>query len=118
VLLIASIVGLFVLPGPWNVIGVCVAAVVEVGELLLWKRFLDRYRVQGGAEGMIGERAEVIESCNPRGRVKLRGEIWAAEAGDGQSFGVGERVRVVDVDGLVLRLAAAEPLLNSARPGA
>jgi membrane protein implicated in regulation of membrane protease activity len=104
VLLIASIVGLFVLPGPWNVIGVCVAAVVEVGELLLWKRFLDRYRVQGGAEGMIGERAEVIEACDPDGRVKFRGEIWAARARPGDEFAVGERGRVVGVDGLVLEL--------------
>jgi membrane protein implicated in regulation of membrane protease activity len=103
-LLTASIVGLFVLPSPWNVIGVCVAAVVEVGELYLWKRFLDRYRVRGGAEGMIGERAEVIEACDPEGRVKLRGEIWAAVAdGDGR-FTPGDRVRVTAVDGLVVRV--------------
>jgi membrane protein implicated in regulation of membrane protease activity len=108
-LLAAAIVGLFVLPGPWNVIAVCVAAVVEVGELYLWKRFLDRYRVQGGAEGMIGERAEVIEACDPRGRVKLRGEIWAAEAEAGRSFAVGERVRVVAVEGLVVRVGPAAP---------
>lgn len=76
-LLAASIVGLFVLPGPWNAIAFAVAVVVEVGEIYLWKRFLDRYRVRGGAEGMVGERAVVIEACNPRGMVRLRGEIWA-----------------------------------------
>jgi membrane-bound serine protease (ClpP class) len=103
-LLTASIVGLFVLPSPWNVIGVCVAAVVEVGELYLWKRFLGRYRVRGGAEGMVGERAEVIEACDPGGRVKLRGEIWAAVAEDGATFAPGERVRVTAVDGLVVRV--------------
>jgi membrane protein implicated in regulation of membrane protease activity len=107
-LLVAAIVGLFVLPSPWNVIAVCVAAVVEVGELYAWKRFLARYRVQGGAEGMIGERAEVIEACDPRGRVKLRGEIWAAEAEPGARFPVGERVRVVAVEGLVVRVGAME----------
>ena len=103
-LLTASIVGLFVLPSPWNVIGVCVAAVIEVGELYLWKRFLDGYRVRGGAEGMIGERAEVIEACDPAGRVKLRGEIWSAIAVDGRTFAPGERVRVTAVDGLVVRV--------------
>ena len=107
-LLIASIVGLFVLPGPWNVIGVCVAAVVEVGELLLWKRFLGRYRVQGGAEGMIGERAEVIEACDPDGRVKFRGEIWAAEADGEEHFEAGTRVLVTAVDGLVLRVGPTD----------
>ena len=102
-LLTAAIVGLFVLPTPWNVIGVCAAALVEVGEIYLWKRFLSRYRVRGGAEGMIGERAEVIEPCAPDGRVKVRGEIWAASA-DGGTFGVGDRVRVMAVDGLRLRV--------------
>jgi membrane protein implicated in regulation of membrane protease activity len=104
VLLTAAIVGLFVLPTPWNVIGVCAAALVEVGEIYLWKRFLSRYRVRGGAEGMIGERAEVIEPCAPAGQVKLRGEIWVATAADGGAFAVGERVRVLGVDGLTLRI--------------
>ena len=107
-LLMAAIVGLFVLPTPWNVIAVCVAAIVEVGELYLWKRFLSRYRVRGGAEGMIGERAEVIEECDPKGRVKVRGEIWAAVAAGGATFTPGERVRVLAVEGLSLRIGADE----------
>jgi membrane-bound serine protease (ClpP class) len=113
-LLTASIVGLFVLPSPWNVIGVCIAAVIEVGELYVWKRFLDRYRVRGGAEGMIGERAEVTEACDPEGRVKLRGEIWSAVAEDGNSFGPGDRVRVTAVQGLKLRVGP-EPGLSETR---
>jgi membrane-bound serine protease (ClpP class) len=107
-LLTAAIVGLFVLPSPWNVIGVCVAAVIEVGELYLWKRFLARYRVRGGAEGMIGERAAVIETCDPEGRVQLRGEIWTAVAADGYVFAVGDRVRVLVVEGLRLRIGPPE----------
>jgi membrane protein implicated in regulation of membrane protease activity len=104
VLLIASVIGLFVLPSPWNVIAVCAAAVVEVGELYLWKRFLSRYRVRGGAEGMIGERAEVIEACDPEGRVRVHGEIWSAVSADGRTFEPGERVRVLAVDGLTVRV--------------
>ena len=103
-LLTAAIVGIFVLPAPWNVIAVCVAAVVEVGELYLWKRFLSRYRVRGGAEGMIGERAEVIEACDPDGRVRVHGEIWSAVAEDGLAFAAGDRVRVLAVDGLRVRV--------------
>jgi membrane-bound serine protease (ClpP class) len=103
-LLTAAIVGLFVLPSPWNVIGVCAAALVEVGEIYLWLRFLRRYRVRGGAEGMIGERAEVIQALDPEGRVKLRGEIWAAVAEDRATFAPGERVRVTAVDGLKVRV--------------
>jgi membrane protein implicated in regulation of membrane protease activity len=51
------------------------AALAEVGEFLLWRRFLDRYRVVTGAEGLVGERAVVTEPCDPDGRVRLRGEL-------------------------------------------
>jgi membrane protein implicated in regulation of membrane protease activity len=103
-LLAASIVGLFVLPAPWNVIGVCVAAVIEVGELYLWKRFLNRYRVRGGAEGMVGERGEVMERCDPAGRVMVRGEIWSAVADGEATLEPGERIKVIAVKGLTLRI--------------
>ena len=103
-LLTAAIVGLFVLPGPWNVIVLCVAAVVEVVEIYLWRLYLNRFRVRGGAEGMIGERAEVMEPCLPTGRVKVHGEIWAATAAQGQAFAAGERVRVRAVNGLNLEV--------------
>lgn len=104
-LLTAAIIGLFVLPGPWNVIGVCVAAVVEVGEVYLWIRFLGRYRVRGGVEGMIGERAVVIERCDPHGLVRVRGEVWQATA-DGATFEPGERTEVVAVTGLTVTVRA------------
>jgi membrane protein implicated in regulation of membrane protease activity len=114
-LLAASIVGLFVLPGPWNVIGVCAAALLEVGELYLWKRYLDRYRVQGGAEGMVGERGEVIEACDPDGRVKVRGEIWTASAAPGEELRVGDRVRVLSVEGLRLVVGRDGPRAVTSR---
>lgn len=103
-LLAASIVGLFVLPGPWNVILLCVAAVVEVGEIYLWIRFLGRYRVRGGAEGMVGERAIVLETLNPDGRVRVRGEIWRATGPDGIAVEPGAKTRVVEVSGLHVRV--------------
>ena len=105
-LLALSIVGIFVLPSPWNVVAVCVAAVIEVGELWAWRRFLSRYRVRGGAEGMIGERGEAIAECAPRGRVKVRGEIWEAES-SGPPIAPGAGVRVEAVEGLVLRVSPA-----------
>ena len=97
-LLVLGIVGLFVLPEPWNVIGVCVAALIEVGEVFLWIKFLRRYRISTGAEGLVGERAEVIGPD----RVKVHGEIWSA-TGSSQ-LSPGQRVRVAAVDGLTLRV--------------
>jgi membrane protein implicated in regulation of membrane protease activity len=102
-LLALAIAGLFFLPDPWRVVFVVVAAFVEVGEVYLWIRFLRRYRITTGVEGMIGERAEVIEACAPQGRVRLRGEIWTARCE--LPVRPGEVVRVSRVDGLVLVVA-------------
>ena len=106
-LLALAIVGLFLLPDPWRVVFVIVAALAETGELYLWIRYLRRYRITTGPEGMIGESAEVIESCAPDGRVRLRGEIWAARSSSPVERG--ERVRVDRVEGLVLIVAPERP---------
>jgi membrane-bound serine protease (ClpP class) len=104
-LLALSIVGLFVLPSPWNVIGVVVAACVEVLEIAFWRRFLGRYPVRTGAEGMVGEKGEVIEPCSPQGTVRVRGEIWRARCE--VPVAVGDGVRVTGVDGLTLTVEPA-----------
>jgi membrane protein implicated in regulation of membrane protease activity len=99
-LLALAIAGLFLLPDPWRVVVLAVAAVIEVGEVFFWIKFLRRYRVQTGAEGLVGERAEVIEACEPQGRVRVRGEIWNARCE--RSAGRGDAVRVSAVEGLTL----------------
>ena len=106
-LLVLAIAGLFVLPDPWRIIVLVLAAVVEVGELYLWTRFLRRYRVQSGPEALIGMRAEAIEPLSPRGRVRLRGEIWNARSAE--PIEAGESVTVEAVDGLWLRVARGGP---------
>jgi len=104
----ALVVGLVlyaILGPPLGVIALVAAALLEVGEAVFWSRYLRRIRIRTGSEGMVGERGEVIEDCGPRGRVKLRGEIWDAECEAGA--GEGETVRVVAVRGLTLEV---EPL--------
>ena len=103
-LLAASIAGLFLLPGPWNVILFGLALMFEVGEIYLWIRFLERYRVRGGAEGMLGERAAVIEDCDPVGIVRVRGELWKARAADSEPLAAGERATVLAVEGLTVKV--------------
>jgi membrane-bound serine protease (ClpP class) len=96
---------LFVFP-PWlGLVAVSVGVVVEVAEVGFWVRFLRRYRVATGTEALIGSTAEVIETCDPRGRVRLRGEIWHAVCDS--SAQVGERVRITGVEGLTLRVEPA-----------
>jgi membrane protein implicated in regulation of membrane protease activity len=105
VLLALAIVGLFVLPNPWGVIAVSTAAVIEVGEVFFWIRFLRRYPVTTGAEGLVGEPGQVLVRCAPLGRVRLRGESWNARSEEPLEFR--EEVRVEAVDGLTLVVARA-----------
>jgi membrane-bound serine protease (ClpP class) len=92
----------FVLPPGWGIAVISLGIVIEVAEVGFWIRFLRRYRVTTGAEGLIGLTGEVIESCDPRGRIRLRGEIWHARCPAGAA--IGERVTVTGVDGLTLEV--------------
>ena len=99
-LLLLAIGGLFVLPMPWAGLAVAAAAAVEIGEFFAWRRFLRRYEVQTGVEGMLGTRGEVVETCDPEGSVRVRGELWKARAE--QPLARGAEVVVRGVDGLTL----------------
>lgn len=99
-LLALAIAGLFFIPDPWRVIILVLAAVIEVAEVFFWIKFLRRYRVTTGVEGMVGEFAETLSPCRPEGRVRARGEIWNARCAAGAESG--ERVRIEAVSGLTL----------------
>lgn len=83
---------------------VALAVVFEVFEIWLLMRYLRRHRVRTGVEGMIGDRARVVEPCLPEGTVKLRGEIWAARSQAESGAKAGETVHVVGVEGLTLQV--------------
>jgi membrane-bound serine protease (ClpP class) len=98
----AIVLALFVLPPGLGIAAVTLGIVIEVAEVGFWIRFLRRYRVTTGAEGLVGSSGEVIEACDPRGRIRLRGEIWHARCSAGAS--VGDRVTVAGIDGLTLEV--------------
>ena len=98
----AIALAVLVLPPGWGIAAVTLAIVIEVAEVGFWIRFLRRYRVSTGVEGLIGLSGEVIETCDPSGRVRLRGEIWHARCPAGAS--VGDRVTVTGVEGLALEV--------------
>src|SRR6058998_3137381 len=60
-----------------------------------------------GAEGLIGKTATVRERLAPEGQVMISGEIWRAVA-QGEPLEPGAQVRIVEVDGLTLKVAKAE----------
>ena len=105
-LAVAILLAVFVLSPALGIAVVALAAVVEVAELLFWRRFLRRYRVSTGAEGLIGETVEVVQACDPAGKAMVRGELWNARSA--QALAAGESARVVAVDGLTLELAREE----------
>jgi membrane-bound serine protease (ClpP class) len=96
----AVILALFVIPKPWGLVLVAVAAVVEVGESFFWIHLSRRRRILMGAETLIGAPAKVESACRPVGRVRVRGELWQARCEPGAE--VGQDVRIVAREGLTL----------------
>jgi len=87
----------------WQVIlAVAVTAALVVGFLFTIAYRAFRNRVRTGSEGLVTERGVVREALDPRGKVWVHGEIWAAEAAE--PIPVGEEVEVVAVDGMRLRV--------------
>jgi membrane-bound serine protease (ClpP class) len=64
-----------------------------------------RQRPTTGREGMIGEIGEVRERIAPRGKVWLHGEYWTAESEE--ELEVGQKVRVIGINHMVLRVRKA-----------
>ena len=54
---------------------------------------------------MVGQTGTVVSELAPRGTVRLASEVWTAVADDNQDIGAGERVRVVGMEGLALRVS-------------
>jgi membrane-bound serine protease (ClpP class) len=101
-LIVAIVLALFVLPPALGIVVISGAIALEIAEVYFWLKFLRRYRVQTGAEGLVGEAAEVFQALDPEGRVRLRGEIWRARSS--APAAAGERVRVTGVNGLTLEV--------------
>jgi len=58
-----------------------------------------------GVEGLVGKVGEVRGKLNPKGRIFVHGETWSAEAD--HEIDVGEKVRVVGVEGMCLKVTRA-----------
>jgi membrane-bound serine protease (ClpP class) len=82
-----------------------IAAIATVGGLIiagivyLATRAMRR-PVTTGAQGMVGESAEVIADFSGRGRVRYGGELWNARSA--AALRAGEQARIVKVEGLTL----------------
>ncbi len=61
-----------------------------------------RRKVATGKEGLIGEIGRARTDIDPEGQVQVHGEIWSAYADE--PIPSGERIRVVEVDGLQVKV--------------
>ena len=64
-------------------------------------------RVVSGAEGMVGAVGTVRSPLTPVGTILVHGEYWTASSDE--PIAVGERVEVVEIEGLRLRVARVRP---------
>jgi len=76
-------------------VGTLAAFVALVVGVLMTDR---RRRPSAGSEGMVDEIALALTDLSPRGKIKVRGEIWNASSS--KSVAAGERVRIVALRGL------------------
>ena len=116
---IAFVVGSLILfdtdvPG-MNIALPVIGAVATAGSLavvaIVWLATRSLRRpVVTGLQAMVGETAEVFEAFTGRGRVRYGGEIWNAHSGN--PVHVGQRVRIIKVDGLMLWVEPLEPALT------
>jgi len=88
------------------VLGVGIAsALAFMGMLWLAVRARKRPVTTGTAE-LVGQVATALDDFHGRGRVHIRGETWQAESAE--PVARGQPVRVLAMDGLVLRVAPAQ----------
>jgi len=104
---------LFRTPGegvsPFLVIGMSVVARVLLA-FVATKVVQTRHRpvtAGGGSLTLVGRTAVVRTRLQPRGQVYLHGELWQAEAPEGEDVDPGREVVVEGVDGLTLRVTPA-----------
>jgi len=103
--LAAILLAIFVLPSPWGLVAVLAGLTIDVAETWLWVRFSRRRRAVTGAEALVGKLATVVDPCWPRGRVRVDGELWAADCEAGADAGA--LVRISAVENLLLRVEPA-----------
>lgn len=101
-LLTGIVLAVFVVPAPWTVPVVVVAALIEFTETAIGIWYSRRTPPKVGVETLIGATGRVVTACRPSGTVRVRGEVWHARCEAGAD--PHDRVRVVDRDRLTLRV--------------
>jgi membrane-bound serine protease (ClpP class) len=86
----------------WKLAPVILAFALFVIALVRLVVQAQRRRAKTGAEGLVGLSGEALSEVSPEGWVLVQGERWRARADE--RIAAGERIEVVSMDGLLLRV--------------
>ncbi len=64
-------------------------------------------KIKTGKEALIGARGIAVTDLKPKGEIRVMGEFWQATAKD-KWITNGERVKVIDIEGMFLAVKPAE----------
>lgn len=73
---------------------------------LAWLILKGKRKKMPGPPGLIGEVGEIKEWGGTEGRIFVHGSIWSAASED--SFAIGDKAEVLDIDGLVLKIKSIQ----------
>lgn len=109
----------FVLPYPWNWVGLAAGLLWEIAGNVYGLRWSQRAAPLVGTTTLVGAGATVVIACAPRGRVMIGGETWQARSQI--AVEPGQSVCVRSVEGLTLHVeprmpARLPPLASDAPP--
>jgi len=84
--------------------------VLQAYNVFSYRKSIQAWRTQPipGMSNMLGTQGETVNSLTPDGFVKIRGELWAATASDGNILN-GRNVTVVEQSGLNLVVRESDP---------
>jgi membrane-bound serine protease (ClpP class) len=87
------------------VIGVGISIGLMFAVILTYALRAQRNPIQAGVETLIGKNGHAVSDFEPAGQVQVGSELWTAEAASGSDkIGKGDRVEVVEVKGLRLKV--------------
>ncbi len=93
-------------------LSVTVLVLLAIKDIALFPKVWRSYGFDDNSplRALIGAEATLVQSLDPVGYVRVRGELWKAEfRGGGHSARRGDRARVVDVKGMTLVVELIHP---------
>jgi membrane protein implicated in regulation of membrane protease activity len=97
-IILAVIAAIFFLPSPWGLIAIVGAVAVDLAEVGFGLWYAKRRKPQTGVEALIGSVGQVVVRLDPRGQIRVKGELWQAEADGIAEPGDDVRVEAVGPD--------------------